>query len=168
MAASSPVGVDVPPVLPSEPAPSDVVIAVLGEEDDHRHQGEDDGPSAVRDDDELVQVDHGVYQGQPLHLDGDEVEEEDLVLRIEQGEGEKHGLVDIGGTGVAGDGGGDVAADHAQQVVTVEVEGAPLVLQRAAYHVIEVEAQDEVDKAVAPGNEDEGHAGEARCRNGIG
>src|SRR5699024_8444291 len=105
-----------------------------------------------------------VEDGQPLHLDGDDEEQQHHVVRIERGEGEEHRKVDVvRGHAVA------YAADevdyeavddlqqHAAEIIDGEAPRAPLPLQRAADEVVEIERDEQGEGAAVQWQENKGH-----------
>ena len=115
----------------------------------------------VRDDgvEEVGRVDYG----EPLHLDGDDVEEQHPCLREERREGEEHAQVDVGRAheiAAAVDEIGDEAVDyreqHAHRVVDGEAPRPPLALERGADEIVEVQEQQQRYDAVRLRHEDEG------------
>ena len=103
---------------------------------------------------------------QPLHLHGEDEEQQHRGVREQEGKGEEHGQVHIAGArcgqvGVAGDETGQHHAKNRQQraadVVQVELGRAPLALQRGADPVIEVETDQQGKGTGVGGHEHKGH-----------
>ena len=139
----------------------------------HRHKGEKiQGEAASQN---AHDENHGVHDGQPLHLDGDDEEKQHLHIGEEGGEGEEHAEVDILGVyGIAysGDEEDEEAVygceNHTGEEVEIEFGCAPAVFQRLAYEVVEVEEY-EGKEAVGVGDENEGeYAPDLTAENVVG
>ena len=116
---------------------------VLPEEDqvvqngDHRQQRPGPGPGEQVADD-VIPEQRYVKPGQPLHLQGKDAIQQHLHVRVQSGEGEEQGHVDIiHGHAHIKDKAQDQVQHHAQEIEHVEPGGAPLPLQRRTQPIIE-------------------------------
>ena len=91
--------------------------------------------------------------GQPLGLDRDDEEEQELQVGIEGGKGEEHGHIDI----VHGRGAHQKAHQNVQQnaeeIENGELVGTPLPLQGVADEVVEVEGDGKQENVSAGGGD---------------
>ena len=94
-----------------------------------------------------------VNPGQPLGLDRDDEEEQELQVGIEGGKGEEHGHIDI----VHGRGAHQKAHQNVQQnaeeIENGELVGTPLPLQGVADEVVEVEGDGKQENVSAGGGD---------------
>ena len=99
----------------------------------------------------------GVKPGQPLGLDGDDEEEQELQVGVQGGKGEEHGHVYIVHGGSAHQEADEDVQQNAEEVKDGELVAPPLPLQGGADEVVEVEGEGKEEEPLsAVGHEDEG------------
>ena len=119
------------------------------EKQEQREQGQDHaaphGPGAY---DEAVGHQGGVREGDVLHFDRQDKEQQDLIVGIQQGESQEEGHVQVGVGVVSEQEAPQDTAQDAEEVVQVEAPASPALLQGGPQEVIEVQREyDENDTA---------------------
>ena len=137
---------------------ADGVDDVPAEKQEDVEQTEHDRhPRGRAADDEIIQIQRRVGQREILHLDRQEHEQQHLLVGIQRGVGEEQRQIEEHVTAIAGNQRGDDRAEHADPIIQVEPDLAPLVFQPETDHVVEIQREQNENRRAGRRREHERH-----------
>lgn len=131
---------------------------IAAEEQHDIQQAEHDGhPRGRAADDEIIQIQRGIRNGKILHLDRQDHQQQHLLIGVQRGIGEKQRQVEERVIRIAGNQRGDDRTEHADEVIQIELDLAPLIFQPNANHIVEIQREQDEDGRAGRRNEYERH-----------
>ena len=131
---------------------------IPAEEQHNIQQAEHDGhPRGCAADDEIIQIQRGIRNGKVFHLNRQNHEQQHLLIGRQRGIGKEQRQVEEHVVAKAGNQRGDNRAEHADEIIQIELDLAPLIFQPNANHIVEIQRKQDEDGRTGRRNEYERH-----------
>ena len=137
---------------------ADGVEDIPAEEQHDIQQAEHDGhPCGCAADDEIIQIQRSIRNGKIFHLNRQNHEQQHLLIGVQRGIGKEQRQVEERVIRIAGNQRGDNRTEHADEIIQIELDLAPLILQSDANHIVEIQRKQDEDGRTGRRNEYERH-----------